>query len=81
MYNLSENRKMTSTGVRMMERLLTVRELAEYLGVNPFSVYRWVAQHKIPHRRVDRAIRFDLREVDEFMKQRATGFPAQTNGD
>ena len=56
----------------MMERLLTVRELAEYLGVNRFSVYRWVEQQKIPHRRVDRLIRFDLREVENFMKRRAT---------
>jgi len=57
----------------MEPRLLTVKELANYLGVNRFSVYRWVAQKRIPHLRVDRLIRFDLREVEEFMKRRPTG--------
>lgn len=57
----------------MEPRLLTVKELANYLGVNPFTVYRWVEQKKIPHRRVDWLIRFDLREVEDFMKRRPTG--------
>jgi len=57
----------------MEQRLLTVRELANYLGVNRFSVYRWVERQKIPHRRVGGLIRFDLREVDEFMTRRPTG--------
>jgi len=57
----------------MEQRLLTVKELANYLGVNPFSVYRWVEQQRLPHRRVDRLIRFDLREVEEFMRRRPTG--------
>jgi excisionase family DNA binding protein len=56
----------------MEQKLLTVKELAQYLGVNRFSVYRWVEQQKIPHRRVDRLIRFDLREVEEFMRRRPT---------
>jgi excisionase family DNA binding protein len=57
----------------MEQKLLTVKELAQYLGVNRFSVYRWVRQQKIPHRRVDRLIRFDLREVEEFIRRRPTG--------
>jgi len=56
----------------MEQRLLTVKELADYLGVNRFSVYRWVEQQRIPHRRVDRLIRFDLREVEEFMTRHPT---------
>jgi excisionase family DNA binding protein len=57
----------------MEQKLLTVKELANYLGVNRFSVYRWVEQQKIPHRRVGALIRFDPREVEEFMARRPTG--------
>ena len=54
----------------MNNRLLTVRELAEYVRVNPFSVYRWVAQKRIPHLRVGRTLRFRLDDIDEFMRER-----------
>ncbi len=55
----------------MIEKLLTARELAEYLRVNEYSVYRWVAQNKIPHLRVDRALRFNLQDVEAVMRERA----------
>jgi excisionase family DNA binding protein len=54
----------------MNDRLLTVRELAEYVRVNPFTVYRWVAQNRIPHLRVGRTVRFRLEDIDEFMRER-----------
>jgi excisionase family DNA binding protein len=54
----------------MEDRLLTVRELAAYVRVNPFSVYRWVAQKRIPHLRVGRTLRFRLEDIDEFMRER-----------
>jgi excisionase family DNA binding protein len=54
----------------MEDRLLTIRELAEYLRVNPFTVYRWVAQKRIPHLRVGRTLRFRLDDINEFMRER-----------
>jgi excisionase family DNA binding protein len=54
----------------MYDRLLTVRELAEYVRVNPFTVYRWVEQNRIPHLRVGRTLRFRLQDIDEFMRER-----------
>ena len=54
----------------MNDRLLTVRELAEYLRVNPFTVYRWIAKNRIPHLRVGRTLRFRLEDIDEFMRER-----------
>ena len=54
----------------MNDRLLTVRELAEYVRVNPFTVYRWVEQNRIPHLRVGRTLRFRLEDIDEFMRER-----------
>lgn len=55
-----------------MERTLTVRELADYLKVNPCTVYRWVEQGKVPHLRlVRRNIRFRLEEVEQHLQRTA----------
>jgi len=59
----------------MEDRLLTIRELAEYLRVNPFTVYRWVAQKRIPHLRVGGTLRFRLDDIDEFMRERGQRKP------
>jgi len=59
----------------MNDRLLTVRELAEYLRVNPFSVYRWIAKNRVPHLRVNRSIRFRLEDVERSMRERAQREP------
>jgi len=32
--------------------VLTIKEASEFLGVNTFSLYRWVKQGKIPARKV-----------------------------
>jgi excisionase family DNA binding protein len=61
----------------MNDRLLTVRELAEYVRVNPFTVYRWVEQNRIPHLRVGRTVRFRLDDIDKFMRERAQREPKE----
>ncbi len=41
-----------------MERLWTVKETAEFLGVKPRTIYAWVAEGRIPCRRAGTALRF-----------------------
>ena len=55
------------------DRLLTAEELAQYLNVAKHSIYRWVEQNRIPHVRVGRALRFNLQEVETFLRERARG--------
>jgi excisionase family DNA binding protein len=38
--------------------LLTVKQAASYLGAAPQTVYRWVAEKKIPYVKVGRLVRF-----------------------
>jgi excisionase family DNA binding protein len=59
----------------MNDRLLTVRELAAYVRVNPFTVYRWVEQNRIPHLRVGRTLRFRLDDINQFMRERGQRKP------
>jgi excisionase family DNA binding protein len=50
------------------DRLLTPRQLAEYIGVSPKQVYRWVESASIPHFRISpRVIRFRLEDVEAWL--------------
>jgi excisionase family DNA binding protein len=49
----------------MSERLLTARELGQYLGVAPGTILDWWEQGRIPGFKFARAVRFDLDEVLE----------------
>jgi excisionase family DNA binding protein len=42
------------------------------LGVSRFTLYRLAAARKIPTYRCGKAIRFDMEEIREWMRQQAT---------
>ena len=48
--------------------VMTVTEVAEYLRVNPQTVYRKAKAGELPAVRIGRAIRFRKAELDEWMK-------------
>lgn len=51
----------------VLERLWTVPEIAEYLGVKTSWVYAKVIADEMPHVRVGRYVRFRVAEVDEWL--------------
>ncbi len=51
--------------------VMTVSEVAEYLRVNPQTVYRRAKAGQLPAVRIGRAIRFRKSELDEWMKTAA----------
>lgn len=55
------------------DEILTLKELAAYLKVNPRTVYRLLADNKLPAFRVGHAWRFRRAEVDAWA--RAGGNP------
>lgn len=58
----------------MTGRLLTTREVADRLGLNPETVLRWARRGKLPaHYLSSRAIRFDELELDAWLVARANG--------
>jgi excisionase family DNA binding protein len=62
-----------SEGVVPKEKeLLTVHDVASYLGVSRWTVYQWVNQNKIPFVKIlGRLLRFDKVEVIDWInKQR-----------
>ena len=58
--------------MRLVGKLLTVRQVAKVLGVCPATVYRLCERGELAHYRVHHAIRVDPMEV-KAMLQRSRG--------
>jgi len=45
-----------------------IKDLADYLGIKPRTVYALVEEKRIPHYRIGRLIRFKREEIDLWME-------------
>ncbi len=52
----------------MAERWLSVEEIAEHLGVKRDTIYKWVRTKDIPFHKVGRLVKFQIKEVDQWVK-------------
>jgi excisionase family DNA binding protein len=52
----------------MQEILLTTEQVARYLKVDKFTIYRLVTQQKIPAFKVGSQWRFKKKMIDEWLK-------------
>lgn len=50
------------------DRWLSVEEIADYLGVRPDTVYKWLARAKIPGHKVGRLWKFKSKDVDVWVR-------------
>ena len=53
-----------------MKRLLNINEVSEYFGISIKTLYQWTSQRRIPHFKQGNMIRFDIEELDQFIKER-----------
>ena len=63
------DRELSSTRSRQvhsMNKVLTVRELADYLKVHPSTIYRLLKQQKLPAFRVGSDWRFNIESIDRW---------------
>jgi excisionase family DNA binding protein len=61
-----------------MERMMTVKEVAAYLKLNPITVYRYAAQGKIPGFKVGSSWRFKKEILDEWVINEAKRYSGTT---
>jgi len=47
---------------------LKIQEAAGFLSVSVSTLYGWVYQRRIPHIKVGRAVRFDRRDLETFIR-------------
>ena len=62
----------------MTERWLSVEEIAKHLGVKKDTIYKWVRTTNIPFHKVGRLVKFQIKEVDQWVKD---GKAAPKGGD
>lgn len=55
----------------MKDRLLTVGEIANYLGVQQSTIYKWTHQEFIPHVKIGKFVRFKTDEVDDWISKKS----------
>ncbi len=59
----------TSEAAAPGQRVLTVRELSDYLRVHPSTVYRLLRRRQLPTFRVGSDWRFNIEEVNLWMRE------------
>ena len=55
------------------KRLLSVAEASQLLGMSESFLYKLAESKEIPHLRLGRAVRFDIAQIDSWLKRHAVG--------
>ncbi len=50
-------------------RLIDIRAVADYTGLSTHTLYTMVSQRRIPFVKLGRCLRFDLDQLNEWIKQ------------
>ena len=53
----------------MEKRILNVKELAEYLGFAPGTVYNWVCLKKVPYIKIGGRVKFDIQDINKIVER------------
>ena len=56
-----------------MSSLMTVSEVAQFLGLHEKTVYEWAARGRLPCVRVGSSLRFDPRDIERWLSARKDG--------
>jgi len=54
------------------QRLLSIREVSEHLGMRESTIRLWLAQRKLPRVKCGRAVRIPAEAVSEFIRRNTT---------
>jgi len=54
-----------------MQRLMTIKELADYLRLSKVTVYKMTRQGKIPASKIGKQWRYNKSEIDSWLKQKS----------
>ena len=59
-----------SEGLEIMaERWVSIDEISEHLGVKKDTIYKWVARKKMPAHKVGRLLKFQIKEIDKWVRE------------
>jgi len=55
--------------MKVERRLIGVEEVAHMLDMSKDTIYKWACQRKIPSVKCGRLTKFDLQEIDNWIKR------------
>jgi excisionase family DNA binding protein len=62
----------------MVDRWLSVDEIADHLGIKRDTVYKWISERQMPGHKIGRLWKFNQQEVDEWVRSGgASTFPSE----
>lgn len=64
----------------MEKRLLSVAEASNYLSISESFLYKLAEAKAIPHIRLGRALRFDLHQLESWLRRQAVEEADYLNG-
>lgn len=59
------------------DRWLSVDEIAEYLGVKRYTIYKWIERNNMPAHKVGSLWKFKRDEIDDWIRTGSAGEPDQ----
>ena len=59
------------------DRWVSVEEIAEYLGINRDTVYKWIERKKMPAHKVGRLWKFKKSQIDSWVEGGKAGPDAE----
>ena len=65
-----DGQKVSSVGLEIKKRFIGIKELAIFLNIAKGTVYGWVYLKKIPYLKIGRLVKFDLQEIELWLKAR-----------
>ena len=55
----------------MMNNLITIKEVSEYLQIKERTIYSWINKGIIPHYKLtNKVVRFNMNEVNEWLSSK-----------
>ncbi len=65
------NTRVNKVNIHSIERrFLGINDFSDYLGVPKGTLYVWVCQKKIPYLKIGKLVKFDLHEIEPWLKER-----------
>lgn len=65
---------MSVLDLRLIENLLTAKDVAQKLNIHPKTVYEWVKLNRIPAVRIGRIVRFEKQKIDEWLRKKGAHY-------
>lgn len=69
--DIKKSDQIFDSGISGGSSLLTVKQLAKWLNIKVKTIYKWVHTNKVPHYKLNNALRFDRAIIQAWLSERS----------